>query len=267
MGPGAGESPVNEANGTAGGPVSINALILIAVCAGLGLALARMPDPPGVLTFLFVASSWLLSVVVHEFGHALAAYRAGDTTVAAKGYLTLDPLRYTDLTTTLVLPLLALALGGIGFPGGAVYLREDLMRTRAGRSLASLAGPLGTLAVLLFLGLLLSVGPAGLGAPLHRALAFLAFLQATALILNLLPVPGLDGFGVLRPFLPAAIAKGARRVEPLAFMVLFALILFVPLASDLFFAAALSLTQVLGVPGAAIGEGWDSFRFWIAPGR
>lgn len=246
----------------AGGPVSANALILIAVCAGLGVALARMPQPSGLLTFLFVGSGWLLSVVVHEFCHALAAYRAGDVTVAEKGYLTLDPVRYTDLATTIVLPLLALALGGIGFPGGAVYLREDLMRTRLGRSMASLAGPLGTLAVLLFLALLLSVGPMALGAPLHHALAFLAFLQATALILNLLPLPGLDGFGVLRPFLPPALAAGARRLGGLAFIALFGLIFFVPQASMLFFALAVTLTNLLGIPNEAIAQGWDAFRFW-----
>lgn len=253
---------MDETRKLAGEPISANALILIAVFAGLGAVLARTPEPSGLLTFLFVGSGWLLSVVVHEFCHALAAYRAGDVTVAEKGYLTLNPARYTDLTTTVVLPLLALALGGIGFPGGAVYLREDLMRMRLGRSMASLAGPLGTLAALLFLALLLSIGPAALGAPLHRALAFLAFLQATALILNLLPLPGLDGFGVLQPFLPPALAAGARRLGGLAFVILFGLIFFVPQASMLFFALAVTVTNRLGVPPEAIAQGWDAFRFW-----
>ena len=53
------------------------------------------------------------------------------------GYLSFDPRRYGDLGTSLVIPLLALALGGIGFPGGAVYLRNDLMRSPFWRAAAS----------------------------------------------------------------------------------------------------------------------------------
>jgi Zn-dependent protease len=194
-------------------PISANALILIAVFAGLTFALARMDEPPGVLTFAFVVVGWILSVVVHEFAHAFVAYKAGDHTIVEKGYLTLDPLKYTDLSTSLVLPLIALALGGIGFPGGAVYLRDDLMRSRRGRALASLAGPLGTLAVLIGLAAVPGRRP-GLrrrqASPLSRAAAFLAFLQAFALVLNLLPLPSLDGFGVIRPYLPADVQRAGR---------------------------------------------------------
>jgi Zn-dependent protease len=124
------------------------------------------------LTFAFVAMTWVLSVGIHEFGHAFVAHKAGDTTIVDKGYLTLDPLKYSDLSTTLIFPLIALALGGIGFPGGAVYLREDLMRTKGWRSLASLAGPLGTLVRAADPG----PGPAvgRVSTPLFNALAMLA---------------------------------------------------------------------------------------------
>ena len=81
----------------------------------------------------------MLAVGVHEFCHAWVAYQGGDHTVVDKGYLTFDPRRYANLQTTLIWPLIALALGGIGFPGGAVYLRDDLMRTPLWRSAASLA--------------------------------------------------------------------------------------------------------------------------------
>ena len=248
------------------GAISPNGVILIAVLAGLALALTRLPDPPGALTFLFVLAGWVLSVAIHEFGHAVMAYRAGDHTVAEKGYLSLDPLKYADLGTSLILPLIALALGGIGFPGGAVYLREDLMRDRRGRALASLAGPLGTLLVLVALAAGLALGRA-IGGPdnaLVHAVAFLAFLQATALILNLLPIPGLDGFGVLAPYLPEAARAKARRLGGLAFLALFGLLFFVPPAAGLFFAGAAGLTEAFGVPGPAIAAGWDSFRFWTA---
>ncbi len=241
-------------------PISPNALILIAVVVGLGWALATWSGMAGLLTFAFVAAAWVLSVGVHEFGHAFVAHKAGDTTILEKGYLTLDPLKYSDLATTLIFPLIALALGGIGFPGGAVYLREDLMRTRGWRSLASLAGPLGTLLVLVAIAQVL---PQAVSWPrLFNALSLLAFLQASALILNLLPVPGLDGYGVVRPFLPEGLRLRLVKIEKVGFLLLFALIFWVPGVSRGIFAGALLITDLLGVPREAIGDGWNSFHFW-----
>lgn len=240
-------------------PLSPNALILIAACVGLGWAVAAQLPPLGPVTFAFVAATWVLSVGVHEFGHAFAAYKAGDHTIVEKGYLTLDPLKYSDLVTTIVIPLLALAMGGIGFPGGAVYLREDLMRSRAWRSLASLAGPLGTLVVLLVIALSL---PFVASPDLRNAMSLLAMLQGSALVLNLLPIPGLDGYGVLRPFLPDGVKAAMLKVERIGFLILFGLIFFVPGASRLIFAAALAITDLLGVPRSAIAAGWDAFHFW-----
>jgi len=239
--------------------ISPNALILLAACLGLGWAVASEVPPAGVITFAFVAAAWVFSVGIHEFGHALTAYKAGDTTIVEKGYLTLDPLKYSDMVTTVLFPLIALALGGIGFPGGAVYLREDLMRSKGWRSLASLAGPLGTLAVLVVLAAAL---PFVASTALRNALSMLAFLQASALVLNLLPIPGLDGYGVIRPFLPERVRAAMVKIERIGFLILFALIFWVPGVSDLIFAAALAITDLLGVARPAIGAGWETFHFW-----
>src|SRR3546814_20196756 len=85
--------------------------------------------------------------MAHEFSNSAVAGAGCDHTVRDKGYLTFDPRLYGDLGTSLVIPLLALALGGVGFPGGAVYLRQDLMRGPLWRSAASLAGPAAPLAL------------------------------------------------------------------------------------------------------------------------
>ena len=240
-------------------PISPNALILIAACVALGWAVAAGLPPAGPLTFAFVAATWVLSVGIHEFGHAFVAHKAGDTTIVEKGYVTLDPLKYSDMVTTVLFPLIALALGGIGFPGGAIYLREDLMRSKGWRSLASLAGPLGTLAVLVVLAAAL---PFVASTALRNALSMLAFLQASALVLNLLPIPGLDGYGVIRPFLPERVRAAMVKIERIGFLILFALIFWVPGVSDLIFAAALAITDLLGVARPAIGAGWETFHFW-----
>lgn len=244
-------------------PNNLIGLGLLAAFVALGAALALTPPAKTPLTFAFVLTGWVLAVMAHEFAHAGVAYLAGDHTVREKGYLSFDPRRYGDLGVSLVIPLIALALGGIGFPGGAVYLRNDLMRGPAWRAAASLAGPGATLAVLLALALALNLwSRAALPDPLFAALAMLAFLQATALILNLLPLPGLDGFNAIRPFLPKAWAPTIARFEGLAMLVLLAALFLVPGFSGLLFGVAVTLAAALGVPPESMQAGWAAFHFW-----
>lgn len=237
-------------------------LALLAAFLALGVALALVPGR-NPLAFGFILVGWILAVMAHEFSHAFVAYLAGDTTVKAKGYLSFDPRRYGDLQTSLILPLIALAIGGIGFPGGAVYLRPDLMRSKAWRAAASLAGPGATLLVLLALAAALKVW-ANFGADdaLFPAVAMLAFLQAMALLLNLLPFPGLDGFNAIRPFLPRAWGPAIHKAEGFAMIILLAALLLVPAIGASLFGAAADLTSALGIPRPAIARGWDAFHFW-----
>jgi Zn-dependent protease len=236
---------------------------LLATWLALGAGLLFSPALTGPLTFGFVMVGWILAVMAHEFSHAAVAHMAGDSTVAEKGYLSFDPRRYGDLGTSLVIPLLALALGGIGFPGGAVYLRNDLMRSPAWRAAASLAGPAATFLVLLLLAAVLYVwAHFGATGPLFAALTVLAFLQATALILNLLPIPGLDGFNAIRPFLPASVTAGLHRAEALSMLALLLVLFWVPGAGALLFGTAAALGERLGLIPEALQFGWRAFRFW-----
>ena len=106
------------------------------------------PDHARALVFPFVFIGFVISLCLHEFGHAIVAYHCGDRTVRDKGYLTLDPLRYTDLQYSILFPLMIMALGGIGLPGGAVYINTQYLRRRAYGALVSAGGPLGTAVVL-----------------------------------------------------------------------------------------------------------------------
>lgn len=144
-------APQTEAPAPAARPSNLVGAGILAAWLVLGAALLIARQPPHFVTFAFVIVGWLLSVMAHEFSHARVAWMAGDHTVKAKGYLDFDPRRYGSLQTTVVVPVLALALGGIGFPGGAVYLRIDLMRGRVWRAAAALAGPAATAAILLVL--------------------------------------------------------------------------------------------------------------------
>jgi Zn-dependent protease len=242
--------------------MSRNGLLLLAGWLMSGVALNHAPAAlAGVLTFVFVMLGWVVALAVHEFGHAFVAWKAGDHTVEARGYLTFDPLRYADLGTSVILPVIVLVIGGIALPGGAVYLRPDLMRSPLWRSAASLAGPAGTLLALIVLAAALAVAGDS-GGPLWPAVALLALFQAMALVFNLLPVPGLDGYGVIRPFLPAALQARLAPLEPLAIFALIAVVFFVPGASGLLWGAALGLTDLTGVDTDQIGRGLAAFRFW-----
>jgi Zn-dependent protease len=138
------------------------------------------------------------------------------------------------------------------------------MRSKRGRALASLAGPLGTLAVLVGLAVCLAADRAfGVEtSPLSRAAAFLAFLQAFALVLNLLPLPGLDGFGVIRPYLPAGDPAAGAKFGGLVFIGLFLAIFFVPPVNDALFSVVVTITDLFGVARPDIGAGYRAFRFW-----
>ena len=152
---------------------------------------------------------WILSVVLHEFAHGLVAHWGGDYTIRERGGLSLNPLQYVDPVGSLLLPAIFLALGGVPLPGGVTYIRVDLLRSRAWESAVSLAGPL--MNVLIFLALAAAVHPkagwidpevtAREWLPAQRVAATLAFLNLFAAFLNLLPIPPLDGFGVISPHL------------------------------------------------------------------
>src|SRR6185295_12193584 len=90
--------------------------------------------------FLIVVILWVFSVCLHEFGHAFVALKGGDHTVRDKGYLTLNPLKYTHPIYSVLMPLVFLAIGGMGLPGGAVYIERQLLRSREWETLVSLGG-------------------------------------------------------------------------------------------------------------------------------
>jgi Zn-dependent protease len=238
-------------------------LDLMIALLGLAALIAALPDYARFFVFPFVLAGWLVSLCLHEFGHAFAAYRYGDFSVVGKGYLTLNPLRYTDPQLSIVWPLLFLALGGIGLPGGAVYLDKWAL-SPAQRAMVSAAGPLATLAVLItLLAFMAAAGDALAARPaLHAAVAFLAFLQLSALVLNLLPVPGLDGWGIIEPWLPPEWREFGARAAHIAPALLFMSFFLFSQVNGMFWRLVLSLCHLIGLRWQLAMEGLHLFRFW-----
>jgi Zn-dependent protease len=224
-----------------------------------------LPGLVGPLTIVFVTAGWVASVCVHEFGHAVVAYLGGDRSVAASGYLTLNPLRYTNVLMSLIFPIVFLLLGGIGLPGGAVYINRSALRSRWWDSAVSLAGPAATLlcglvvaAPFLVPGHEAWITPSNLA--FFGALAFLGFVEAIAVVLNLVPVPGLDGFGILRPWLPYSTQDMANRFGNIAIIGVFIALFYVAPIRDNFFQGVLQLTNVAGIDQSLIAFGQIAMR-------
>jgi Zn-dependent protease len=247
-----------------GWPISSTFLGLVAAFLFCAVWMLYRPDHARLLVFPFVFIGFVISLCLHEFGHAIVAYHCGDTTVRQKGYLTLDPLRYTDLQYSVLLPLIFMAVGGIGLPGGAVYINTRLLRRRVYGALVSAGGPLGTAVVLVALMALLAAVPQmrATAPVLYASLAFLALLQVTALLFNLIPCPGLDGWGIVEPFLPAPVRQLGRRVAPFAILVLMGVLFFVPGASSGFWQLVFELCDRIGLNASAAFAGLRLFQFW-----
>lgn len=215
--------------------------------------------------WLLILSGWVISLCLHEFAHAFTAFRFGDRSTEMRGYLTLDPRKYTHPGLSLGLPLLIILLGGIGFPGGAVYLNTSAM-TRSQRTRVSLAGPATNLVFGVVLLVIVALIPLSTdNGNLMAGLTMLAFLQITATVLNLIPMPGFDGYGAIEPYLSNETRRSAAKVAPFGFLLIFAL-LFIPVLNRAFFDFIYSIIGVFGVPPALVSEAWRLFLFWNSLG-
>ena len=163
--------------------------------------------------------AFVVSVSVHEFGHAFVADRLGDRLPRMQGRVTLSPLAHIDLLGTIILPLAAALLPG-GYPliawGKPVQTNPrnytGPLSPRVGHMLVSLAGPA--------MNLVLAV-TVSMAAILVRY--FLA-LNIALMFFNLIPLPPLDGAAVLSGFLPDAlqfIPRTLQRYGTVLFFVLF----------------------------------------------
>ena len=213
------------------------------------------------LTLLVVLLGWLLSLALHEFSHAFVAYHGGDYTVKDKGYLDFDLFKYTHPVYSFLLPMIILIMGGIGLPGGAVYIETWRLRSRWWETAVSLAGPTSNLVIAIGLSIVLQfdfvanslVGP---------GLAFLALLQVTAALFNMLPIPPFDGYGALRPHLNTPLRMQIDNFGRFSLWIVLLLFWYVPVVSDVFWTVVYIFAGFLNIPLDLSWLGYDQFMFW-----
>ncbi len=212
--------------------------------------------------FIFVIAGWLVSLCLHEFAHAFTAWRFGDHDVEVRGYLTLNPLRYAHPVLSIVFPVLIIAIGGIGLPGGAVWVRTSWM-TKRQKTLVSLSGPFTNLAFAVVLLVLTRLAYDDAHEVFWAGMAFLGFLQVTAFVLNILPVPGFDGYGALEPHLSPQTQRAVAPAKGWAFIIVL-LLLFTPEVNRWFFTVVLWFFDIFNVPPWLVFDGRGLTQFWSA---
>jgi Zn-dependent protease len=240
--------------------------VFLACCVGAAVAepleYGATTSTARIAAMLVVVSGAVVGVMFHEWAHAIVAYRGGDRTVADKGYLTMDIRHYSDPLLSIGMPVLFLLLGGLPIPGGAVWINHHHLRSRWWDSAVSLAGPGINLLGALGIYALVSTGAFDDFYVLGSALAYLAYIEVAIVILNLIPIPGLDGYGAIEPFLPGGIRDALAPLRQFTFMLLLLFIL--SPASDFIWDWANTFETVIGfdIHYAAYGQDLSSPRIW-----
>jgi len=214
--------------------------------------------------FIVVTVLWIFSVCIHEFGHAWAAYCGGDYTVKDKGYLTLNPLHYTHPVYSIVMPVVFLLLGGIGLPGGAVYIERQLLRSREWDTWVSLAGIAMNIVMVVIISVLFKIGVLK-NDPQNMAsvsLSFLLQLEVSAILLNLIPIPPLDGFQAIAPWLPGDLREKLFQWGQVGQWILFLLLFMGPLGYY-FWNIVSIISNFLGVDSSMGYRGYETYMGFI----
>jgi Zn-dependent protease len=205
----------------------------------------------------------ILSICVHEFGHAIVADKLGDPLPRSQGRVTLNPLAHADPIGTLLFPTLALVFShgaSLGFGWGKPvqvsprhFTRKLSMRT--GHMLVAAAGPLMNLFFGIFISLVLLVllrtETLVWGDSISIALATAVELNFVLMFFNLIPAPPLDGGAVLEGLLPARMVPTFRQYSVYGPFLLMAVI-FIPALQHLFVGPAIWLFttwgHIIGLP-------------------
>ncbi|MEO1750222.1 site-2 protease family protein [Thiofaba sp. EF100] len=175
----------------------------------------------------------LFAITVHEAAHGYAARYFGDDTAARLGRLSLNPLRHIDPIGTVLLPIATFFLSGFIF-GWAKPVPVDarnLRNPRRDMAWVSLAGPGSNLVMAIFWGLMMALAQVladkGLGAvavPLALMGQAGVFINLLLMLLNLVPIPPLDGGRILISLLPPPLGAQLARIEPFGLLILILLL-------------------------------------------
>ena len=178
----------------------------------------------------------LLAITLHEAAHAWVANKCGDTTAKMLGRVSINPLRHVDLVGTILVPLMVGILTQFQFIFGwakpVPISWSRLHRPRLDRALVSIAGPISNF-IMAFLWAICFKCAALYSNPQTSTIGLFLILMGQAGIitnlilgiLNLIPIPPLDGSRIVSSLLPPRQAYYYEKAEPFGFIILLALLL------------------------------------------
>lgn len=179
------------------------------------------------LDIIFSVLILIMSVVVHEVSHGLAAQALGDPTARLSGRLSLNPLKHIDLLGSVIVPLfLIFTKAGIVFGWAKpVPVNPYNLRGKYSEAIVAGAGPASNLALALLFGLIIRFFGSALPLSFLSIAATVVLINSMLAVFNLVPIPPLDGSKILFSFLPAG-SSAAPFMERHALLLLLLFVLF-----------------------------------------
>ncbi|SEO89019.1 site-2 protease family protein [Nitrosovibrio sp. Nv6] len=168
----------------------------------------------------------IFAITLHEAAHGYVAKHFGDLTAYTQGRVSLNPIRHIDLVGTILLPLVTLWLGGIlfGWAKPVPVNFSALRRPKQDMLWVALAGPGANLFMALLWGFVIKLGLGMSESVLAEPMILMGEagikINVILMVLNLLPLPPLDGGRVAVSLLPHRMANSFARIEPYGFMIL-----------------------------------------------
>jgi Zn-dependent protease len=175
-------------------------------------------------TILIWALPVLFAITLHEAAHGWVANRLGDPTARKLGRITLNPLKHVDPMGTVVVPLALLFLSGfvIGWAKPVPVDPRHFKQPLVDMALVAIAGPASNFIMACMWALLIVLSPAG-GIMVAMGKAGV-LINVILMVLNLIPIPPLDGSRVLAGVLPPSLALQYMRIEPFGMMIILVLL-------------------------------------------
>ena len=162
----------------------------------------------------------ILSIILHEVAHGYIANWLGDPTAKYAGRLTLNPLPHIDPIGSVLIPGI-LALTGssflIGWARPVPVNPYNLKWGKWGEALTAFAGPATNIIIALIAALLIRFGVVGLDSTAVSIIVLVIASNLSLAILNMIPIPPLDGSKVVAAFLPYQLERQYRALENLTY--------------------------------------------------
>lgn len=159
---------------------------------------------------LFSIAILIISVVIHEFAHGIAALWQGDPTAKLSGRLTLNPVKHIDPIGSIAVPLICAILPGsvmFGWAKPVPFNPYNLRNRKWGEAIVAFAGPLSNICIAVILGLIIRLFHVSMASQLIELFVVAILTNLVLAIFNLVPLPPLDGSKIMYSLFPAKMGR------------------------------------------------------------